>query len=107
MVVALAALVDDLARRAARLNDQDDTYAGLRQAELIQALNGLQAASRKAERDISELESTRDRLSNSTERRTTALEQARKEVRSLGVLAGTVPATGPTTSRDGSPRPRG
>ena len=95
VVAVLVAVLAFATVTQARLNDQDDTYAGLRQAELIQALNGLQAASRKAERDIAELESTRDRLSNSTERRTTALEQARKEVRTLGVLAGTVPATGP------------
>jgi len=78
-----------------RLAGKDDTYANLREAELIQALNGLQAASRKAERDISDLESTRDQLRSSTLRRTTALEQAQKEVQTLGVLAGTVPATGP------------
>ena len=78
-----------------RLAGKDDTYANLREAELIQALNGLQAASRKAERDISALETTRDQLRSSTQRRTTALEQAQKEVQTLGVLAGTVPATGP------------
>ena len=95
VVAVLVALLAFAAVTQARLNGQDDTYTGLRQAELIQALNGLQAASRKAERDISRLETTRDRLSNSTQRRTTALAQARKEVRTLGVLAGTVPATGP------------
>jgi uncharacterized protein YlxW (UPF0749 family) len=95
VVAALVALLAFAAVTQARLTGDDDTYAGLRQAELIQALNGLQAASRKAERDIVTLEDTRDRLSNSTQRRTTALEQARKEIRTLGVLAGTVPATGP------------
>lgn len=78
----------------ARLTGQDDTYAGLRQAELIQALTGLQSASRKAERDISDLQATRDRLRDTTQRRTTAIDQARKDLRTLGVLAGTVPATG-------------
>lgn len=95
VVAVLVGLLAFAAVTQARLTGQDDTYAGLRQAELIQALNGLQAASRKAERDITELEATRDRLRSSTQRRTTALEQARKEVRTLGVLAGTVPATGP------------
>jgi uncharacterized protein YlxW (UPF0749 family) len=95
VVAVLVGLLAFAAVTQARLTGQDDTYAGLRQAELIQALNGLQAASRKAERDIDELEATRDRLRSSTQRRTTALEQARKEVRTLGVLAGTVPATGP------------
>jgi uncharacterized protein YlxW (UPF0749 family) len=78
-----------------RLAGKDDTYANLREAELIQALNGLQAASRKAERDINDLESTRDRLRSSTQRRATALAQAQSEVQTLSVLAGTVPASGP------------
>ena len=95
VVAGLVALLAFAAVTQARLTGEDDTYAGLRQGELIQALNGLQAASRKAERDIEELEATRDRLSSRTQRRTTALEQARKEVRTLGVLAGTVPASGP------------
>ncbi len=95
VVAVLVGLLAFAAVTQARLTGQDDTYEGLRQAELIQALNGLQSASRKAERDISELETTRDSLRSSTQRRTTALEQARKEVATLGVLAGTVPATGP------------
>ncbi len=78
-----------------RVAGQDDDYAGFREAELVQALNGLQAASRRAERDISGLEETRDRLNNSSERRTAAVEQARSEIATLGVLAGTVAATGP------------
>jgi uncharacterized protein YlxW (UPF0749 family) len=95
VVAVLVGLLAFAAVTQARLTGKDDTYAGLRQAELIQALNGLQSASRKAERDISDLETTRDSLRNSSQRRTTALEQARKEVRTLSVLAGTVPATGP------------
>jgi uncharacterized protein YlxW (UPF0749 family) len=95
VVAVLVGLLAFAAVTQARLTGKDDTYAGLRQAELIQALNGLQSASRKAERDISQLEATRDRLRSSTQRRTTALEQARKELRTLGVLAGTLPATGP------------
>jgi uncharacterized protein YlxW (UPF0749 family) len=79
----------------ARITGENDTYAGLREGELIQALNGLQAASRQAEREASELEATRDQLRSSSQRRTTALEQARDELDTLGVLAGTIPATGP------------
>ena len=78
-----------------RVAGQDDDYDGLREAELVQALNGLQAASRRAERDISGLEETRDRLNNSSERRSAAIEQARTEIATLGVLAGTTAATGP------------
>jgi uncharacterized protein YlxW (UPF0749 family) len=95
VVAVLVGLLAFAGVTQARLTGKDDTYAGLRQAELIQALNGLQSASRKAERDISDLEATRDQLRSSTQRRTAALDQARKEVKTLGVLAGTLPATGP------------
>jgi uncharacterized protein YlxW (UPF0749 family) len=95
VVAVLVGLLAFAAVTQVRLTGDDDTYSGLRQSELIQALNGLQSASRKAERDIAELEATRDRLRSSTQRRATALEQARNEVRTLGVLAGTVPAGGP------------
>lgn len=95
VVAVLVALLAFAAVTQARITGQDDTYAGLRDGELIQALNGLQSASRKADRDIAELQLTRDRLRSSTQRRTTALEQARQQVQTLGVLAGTIPATGP------------
>ncbi|MCW2780880.1 MAG: hypothetical protein JWR35_1329 [Marmoricola sp.] len=79
----------------ARETGSDDTYAGLRQDELIQALNGLSAASRRAENDINSLERTRSSLQNNSEKRTAALAQAQKEVTTLGILAGTIPTTGP------------
>ncbi len=95
VVAVLVAVLAFAAVTQVRLAGKDDTYANLRQAELIQALNGLQSASRKAERDIAALETTRDQLRSTTQRRTTALEQAREQVQTLGVLAGTVPASGP------------
>jgi uncharacterized protein YlxW (UPF0749 family) len=95
VVAVLVGVLAFAAVTQVRLQGKDDTYANLRESELIQALNGLQAASRKAERDISDLETTRDQLRSRTQRRATALEQAQKEVQTLGVLAGTVPASGP------------
>lgn len=95
VVAVLVGVLAFAAVTQVRLVGKDDTYANLRETELIQALNGLQAASRKAARDISALEATRDQLRSSTRRRATALEQARKEVATLSVLAGTVQASGP------------
>jgi uncharacterized protein YlxW (UPF0749 family) len=95
VVAVLVGLLAFAAVTQVRLTGQDDSYAGLRQAELVQALNGLQAATRKAERDIADLEATRDQLSSRTQRRQTALDQARTELATLAILAGTVPATGP------------
>jgi uncharacterized protein YlxW (UPF0749 family) len=67
----------------------------MRQADLVQALNGLQAASRRNEQDIRDLQDTRDALKGNNDKTATALKQARDELAALGVLAGTVPATGP------------
>lgn len=78
-----------------RIAGTDDDYAGMRQADLIQALNGLQAASRRNEQDINDLENTRDSLRDNNEKTATALKQARDELGALGILAGTLPATGP------------
>jgi len=78
-----------------RLAGSDDDYAGMRQADLIQALNGLQAASRRNEQDIRDLEGTKASLQDNSEKTAAALKQARDELGSLGVLAGTLPATGP------------
>jgi uncharacterized protein YlxW (UPF0749 family) len=77
-----------------RLAGTDNDYAGMRQADLIQALNGLQAASRRNEQDIRELEATRDSLRDDSDKTATALNQARAELASLGVLAGTLAAHG-------------
>jgi uncharacterized protein YlxW (UPF0749 family) len=78
-----------------RLAGTDNDYAGLRQSDLIQALSGLQAASSRNERDIRDLESTRDSLRDNNDKTSTALARARAELGSLGILAGTLPATGP------------
>jgi uncharacterized protein YlxW (UPF0749 family) len=78
-----------------RLAGTDSDYAGMRQADLIQALNGLQASSRRTEQDIRDLERTRDALRSNSDKTAAALAQARTDLAGLGVLAGTVPAKGP------------
>lgn len=78
-----------------RATGTGDDYAGLRQSDLVQALTGLNAASARSEREIDQLERTRDELNSSTASRAAALAQARKELSGLGVLAGTVPVVGP------------
>lgn len=95
VVAVLLAVLGAAAVTQVRIAGQDDDYAGLRQADLIQALNGLQAASRRTAQDIDELERTRDALRDSNDRTATALRQAREQLDTLGVLAGTMAATGP------------
>lgn len=90
----LLAVLGAAAVTQARLSGTDNEYAGMRQADLVQALNGLQAASERTEADIDDLEKTRDALRSDNDRTSAALEQARSDLAALGVLAGTVPATG-------------
>jgi uncharacterized protein YlxW (UPF0749 family) len=95
VVAVLMAVLGAAAVTQVRIAGRDDDYAGLRQADLIQALNGLQAASRRTEQDVSELETTRDSLRDNNEKTAAALEQAREQLTALGVLAGTLAAHGP------------
>lgn len=78
-----------------RLYGDDNAYSGLRQSDLVQALSGLSAASARADTEINQLQRTRNALRNSSEQRTAALTQAKKELTTLGILAGTLPAEGP------------
>ncbi|MEP6815151.1 MAG: DUF881 domain-containing protein [Marmoricola sp.] len=76
-------------------NQADDTYSGLRAADLVQVLNGLNAEARRADKEIANLDRTRSQLSDRTQARAAAIKQAREESNTLGILAGTLPAQGP------------
>lgn len=76
-------------------NERNDDYAGARQADLVQLLDSLSAASERAENEIAELEATRSSLRNDTDSNNAALEQAREQATVLRILAGTVPTVGP------------
>lgn len=75
-------------------NEADDRYAGLRSADLVQVLNGLNAESRRAESELGDLRATRRQLTDRSQSREAALRQAREQASTLGILAGTVPAQG-------------
>ena len=95
VVGLLLAVLGAAAVTQVRITGHNDDYGGMRQADLIQALQGLQAVSQRTERDIADLEATRNSLRDSNLKTATALEQAREEISSLGVLAGTLSAHGP------------
>jgi len=91
----LLAVLGFAAATQVRSNGQDDNYVGARQGDLIQYINNLALASQRAETEIASLQKTRDSLGNDTESRRTALDRARRQAETLGILAGTVPAVGP------------
>jgi uncharacterized protein YlxW (UPF0749 family) len=74
---------------------QDAGLSSLRQSDLIRILDDVTERSARLQAETRELERTRDRLRNSSDGRRTALEETRKRAETLGILAGTLPATGP------------
>jgi uncharacterized protein YlxW (UPF0749 family) len=78
-----------------RANDHDDRFVGTTQQDLIQLINSAQLATDRVQRQISDLRATRDALKSDTAASQTALQVAKRQVESLGILTGTVPAVGP------------
>jgi uncharacterized protein YlxW (UPF0749 family) len=95
VVGVLLALVGFAAVTQVRTNQVDDTYAGLREQDLIDILDGLAGSTQRAQSELQRLEATRDDLQSDTSARQAALEQARQQAQVLSILAGTVPVTGP------------
>ena len=91
----LLALVGFAGVTQVRTNQGDDTYAGLREQDLIDILDGLAGTTQRAQGEIQRLEATRDDLRSDTSARQAALDQARQQAQVLSVLAGTVPVRGP------------
>ena len=79
-----------------RTNQVDDSYAGLREQDLIDVLNGLAGTTQRAQDQIQRLEATRDDLQSDTSasgRRRSS--EAQQQAQVLSILAGTVPVTRP------------
>jgi uncharacterized protein YlxW (UPF0749 family) len=95
VVAVLLALVGFAGVTQVRSTQVDDTYAGLREQDLIDILNGLAGTTQRAQAEIQRLESTRDDLRSDTNARQAALEQTRNQAQVLSILAGTVPVSGP------------
>jgi len=95
IVAVLLAVVGFAGVTQVRTNTVDDTYAGLRQQDLIDILDDLAGTTQRAQAEIQRLEETRDDLLSETSSREAALEAARNEVDTLSIIAGTVAVTGP------------
>ncbi len=78
-----------------RDNQADDTYAGLRESELIQVFEGLTGTADRARREVERLEARRDELQDENRARSAALDEAEQRVRTLNIIAGLVPVSGP------------
>jgi uncharacterized protein YlxW (UPF0749 family) len=72
-----------------------DTLATARPDDLVQILDGLQRREDDLNVEIAELQSTLNRLQRSGASSEEALAEAQRQAEALGILTGTVPATGP------------
>lgn len=95
VVALLLALLGFGAVTQVRTADADDSYAGYREQDLIDVLNGLAGTTQRAQAELQRLEEARDRLRSDTLQRQAALEEARAQVDTLNILAGRVPVVGP------------
>ena len=95
VVAVLLALVGFGAVTQVRTADADSSYAGYREQDLIDVLNGLSATTQRAQTELSRLQARRLDLESATSRRQAALDEAKSEVDTLNILAGRVPVTGP------------
>jgi uncharacterized protein YlxW (UPF0749 family) len=95
VVAVLLALLGFGAVTQVRTADAEGSYAGYREQDLIDVLNGLSATTQRAQAELARLEQRRDDLQSSTLRRQAALDEARSQVDTLSILAGLIPVTGP------------
>ncbi|WP_107765523.1 DUF881 domain-containing protein [Nocardioides terrigena] len=95
VVAILLAVLGFTAIVQVRNTEQDNTYAGLREQDLIEILNALTGTAERARRERDRLEQTRDELQSENTSREAALSQTQERARTLNILAGLVPVTGP------------
>ena len=74
---------------------RDEQLDGLRQTDLVRILDDVTERAARLQAEARELEDIRDQVSGGSSGTLAALEEARSRARVLGILAGTLPATGP------------
>jgi uncharacterized protein YlxW (UPF0749 family) len=76
-------------------NSTDAAFASQREGDLLQIMSDLDSAERRLQQDIQALEDAKRDLQSGVAGQTAAQEEAKKRADALGILAGTLEATGP------------
>ena len=95
VVAALCALLGFAVVLQVQRTAAGDTLATARPDDLVQILDGLQRREDDLNAEIAELQGTLGRLQRSGASSEEALAEAQRQAEALGILTGTVPATGP------------
>jgi uncharacterized protein YlxW (UPF0749 family) len=75
--------------------NQDNNLSGLRQTDLVSILDDVTSRAARLQAEARDLEDTKARVSGGSSGSLAALEDARQRSKTLGILAGTLPADGP------------
>jgi uncharacterized protein YlxW (UPF0749 family) len=75
--------------------NQSSDLSGLRQSDLVRILDDVSERADRLRAEARDLQETRDRVAGGSNSTLAALEEARERARVLGILAGTLPASGP------------
>lgn len=94
-VAVLLAVLGFAAVVQVRATQEDGPLAAARQEDLVQILDDLANRNDRLRAEVSALNQARAELSSGGDRSEAALAEARRRAQLLGVLAGTVPASGP------------
>jgi uncharacterized protein YlxW (UPF0749 family) len=98
LVALLLGLLGFAAVVQVRATQEEGPLAGARQEDLVQILDDLSNRNDRLRSEIGSLSTAQERLNSGTDSTQAALEEARRRAQVLGVLAGTVPASGPGIS---------
>ncbi|MFY1593858.1 DUF881 domain-containing protein [Micromonospora sp. WMMD737] len=98
MIAALLALLGFTLVVQFRSTSTDPTVAATRQEDLVRILYDLNSREVRLRQDIATLEESQRQLRSGQQGRQAALEEATRRADELGILAGTLPATGPGLS---------
>ncbi|MEH1014730.1 DUF881 domain-containing protein [Micromonospora sp. CPCC 206060] len=95
MIAVLLALLGFTLVVQLKTTSTDPTLAATRQEDLVRILSDLESQEERLRQDIRALEESQRQLNSGAEGRKAALEEATRRADEMGILAGTLPATGP------------
>lgn len=95
IIAVLTALLGFAIVLQVRQNSASDNLANLREGDLVGILDDQNARADRLRQQIDNLQQTLTRLKDSGDRSAAARQQAEQDAQALGVLLGTLPATGP------------
>ncbi|WDZ83172.1 DUF881 domain-containing protein [Micromonospora cathayae] len=95
MIAVLLALLGFTLVVQLKTTSTDPTLAATRQEDLVRILSDLDAREARLRQDIAQLEESQRQLASGAQGREAALQEAARRADELGILAGTLPATGP------------